>query len=433
MGFLSKRVVSCITFAILSAVGALCIPQVIAAQDVRGTVRDAASRSPVSGAFVELLSSSGERAVATVANEGGAFALRAPNSGEFSLRVERIGYAPWTSRVFQVPMTGTTLDIEMELRPIALVELAVTAAGQCPGELEELLEARAFYDQAIEALQPLVWAEARDLHVFQVVVSESGPDKAPGGQVVTAELLDRLPPPDRPRKVAGKDGPRYAVLPAPPDTVLLRQPIATAEPHLLDAFGFVQPWDIGLQYLAPTPATLASAEFRASHCFSVRRHPSEPWMGLGFQPLPGREVPDVEGTLWLDEDSNPRRIEFAFTRLREALDEHEVPLLRAHIRERVGQVPTMAGFRLVLGGISMEGDWGGQLDFEQLSQGLWITRRWELRVPILWYELTWFRGSHPEVTGRPIAMERRRSGRVTAVLAPSSVSDTITPPDHDRD
>lgn len=229
---------------------------------------------------------------------------------------------------------------------------------------------------------------------------------------------------------SASDRQAYVVLPAPPDTVLVRQPLVSLDARYLAQLGFVQPWaDVGLRYFAPTAATLVSQPFRETHCFSVARSDETGEIGLEFAPLPDRNAADVEGVLWLNENGDPRLVEFRFTHLEELLRRHEVPALTTMIRDRVRSLRSGADARVSFGRTVMDGEFGGELEFEKLDAGIWITRHWELRIPIMWHTATWTRGANSrilEVSGQPVALERRRRGTVTAVLAPEAIADDST-------
>jgi len=401
----------------------------LAAQDIHGVVVDEGTMAEISGALVELFGADGERIQAQVSSAAGTFVFLSDAPGVYRLRVERIGYTTWTSDEFHLGTTPMWMRLEIAIDPVELPEINVSSATTCPGTIEDHLAARALYDRVISALEPLVWAEDRSLLVFQVEVTESGPERAPGGQRLTVELLQRLPPLDRPRLDPRRPGDpdAYVVLPAPPDTLMLRRPIISADPRILGQVGYVQPWSgIGLRYFPPTASSVLSVGFRSTHCFQVRENPEETWTGLAFTPLPSRDVPDVEGVIWLGEDGGAREIEFAFTRLEQVLEEYEMPIIREHLRERVRGVPRMDGARVLLSGVDMKGAFGGRLRFEKLDAGWWITREWEMRIPVLWYSVTWEYGSSPKITGNAIAMERVRHGTVMAVLAPQEVADSLS-------
>jgi hypothetical protein len=106
-------------------------------------------------------------------------------------------------------------------------------------------------------------------------------------------------------------------------------------------------------FIAPDATVLLSEEFLDGHCFRVvpGRGAEAGLVGLAFEPVRGRRLPDVSGTLWLDPASaDLRSMEFAYTGLPEyAYDEGEV--------------------------------WGGRMEFARTAAGAWMVNRWTLRLP----------------------------------------------------
>jgi hypothetical protein len=106
-------------------------------------------------------------------------------------------------------------------------------------------------------------------------------------------------------------------------------------------------------FIAPDATVLLSEEFLDGHCFRVGagRGAEAGLVGLEFQPVRGRRLPDVSGTLWLDPASaDLRSMEFAYTGLPDyAYDEGEV--------------------------------WGGRMEFARTAAGAWMVNRWMLRLP----------------------------------------------------
>jgi len=104
---------------------------------------------------------------------------------------------------------------------------------------------------------------------------------------------------------------------------------------------------------APDAAVVLSESFADQHCFAVRqgRGDREGLIGLGFEPAPGRDLPDIEGVLWLDmETAELRDLEFRYKRL-------PLPV--------------------------WDDDIGGDVEFERLPSGAWIVSRWSIRSPIV--------------------------------------------------
>ena len=79
-----------LAFMVLVALGA---PTELKPQAVLGTVVDAGSREPVPQAHVVLLDTDLNAVSGVLSDDRGAFFVRAPRPGTYSLRVERIGFA----------------------------------------------------------------------------------------------------------------------------------------------------------------------------------------------------------------------------------------------------------------------------------------------------------------------------------------------------
>jgi hypothetical protein len=104
-------------------------------------------------------------------------------------------------------------------------------------------------------------------------------------------------------------------------------------------------------YHAPDATVLLSDTFLADHCFSVatdvRKRPG--MIGLSFEPIPRRPVPDIRGTMWLDAETFQLRVvDYRYTRLP-----------RSYSDDRIG----------------------GEVWIAALPSGAWIVRRWHIRMP----------------------------------------------------
>ncbi len=103
-------------------------------------------------------------------------------------------------------------------------------------------------------------------------------------------------------------------------------------------------------FYAPDAAALLSDAFVDHHCVRLQAG-EEGMIGLAFEPVPGRRVPDIRGTMWLDRaTAELRRMEYQYTGLR-------------------GRRPSDEA--------------GGTLEFRRLPDGGWIVNRWRIRVPLL--------------------------------------------------
>jgi hypothetical protein len=95
---------------------------------------------------------------------------------------------------------------------------------------------------------------------------------------------------------------------------------------------------------------LVSEAFLDRHCFRVRRNVRRGLIGLAFEPVFDRVVPDVRGVLWLDTaEVALRSLEFRYVGLPRWAPE-------AHV--------------------------GGRVEFDRLPGGAWFMRSWWMRAPI---------------------------------------------------
>jgi hypothetical protein len=109
----------------------------------------------------------------------------------------------------------------------------------------------------------------------------------------------------------------------------------------------------GQVFFAPDESILLSDEFLARHCLSIDTHQAadDSLFGVAFAPAPGRQAPDIRGTVWLDRSSHGlRRVEFEYVGL-----------------DRATRVRP----------------WGGEVVFASLPSGEWFVSEWGLRLPVM--------------------------------------------------
>ena len=125
----------------------------------------------------------------------------------------------------------------------------------------------------------------------------------------------------------------------------------------LDQFGFMVEEDPGqYRYYAPAPRTLRSGTFFDTHCLRLRPGASAGrpgWIGVSFRPAPGRRLPEVAGTLWLDRDrARLRRLDFRYVNL----------------------------------GFPDAPELDGRVEFLRLPSNRWIIESWFTQIPRLSFE-----------------------------------------------
>jgi hypothetical protein len=349
---------------------------------------------------VVLLDASGKTLRQTLTGDDGAFVLEAPRPGSYAIRVERMGY-----RVWSFPGVGLSAGEEQVVRfaipvePIPLEGLEALGTSECPADPAERAAGYALYEEARGGLRAVVEGETRPGYLFVMQLVREGVDTTETWRITRRKTyrVDTI-------------------------TVVTPKPLASLTPEELARDGYASRDSEGTShYYAPTADVLLSDEFLATHCLGVAARDDPPWTGFTFTPMPGREVPDVAGVLWLDRASRePRRLEFQYTRLREFVTQYELALLRAIYRERLGP-----GWNIGISQIEMEErDFGGALSFDRLRDGSWITRSWEIRLAFVTAGTGDYGSGQALIVPRARAL--RQTGTVVAVLAqPADTSSAI--------
>src|SRR3954466_4923056 len=135
---------------------ALAMSAVAGAQDLRGTVTDSATRSPLSGVVISLLDGRGRVLSRAISNENGLYRA-APTGGANAVSTLRIGFRPQT-----VPYDGgARLDLMMTPIPPLLEPVTVRAATNCPRRSDRL-QALSLLQQARAGLLATVTARKTD-------------------------------------------------------------------------------------------------------------------------------------------------------------------------------------------------------------------------------------------------------------------------------
>ncbi len=303
-------------------------PTAASAQAVRGQLVDSESLSPVEGAMVWLVDSQGVRAAGYLSNAAGRFLLRAPSPGQYHLRVERIGFATVESSVMTLE-ADLVVDYRMEMvqEAIPLDELVVEGEQQCVIRPEVGLQSALLWEEARKALTRADWTDDQQAYRYRIVNYDRDLD---------VETL----------RVSGEER-RYT-------RGVARTPVRSLPGEDLAENGYIRPTPANSwNFFAPDANAFLSDPFLDTHCFNLvqRFEGGEELIGLAFEPVRRREVPDIAGTLWLDrETAHLRYLEFRYTRLPWTIRDSRI---------------------------------GGRIDFEGLPNGAWIVRRWYIRMPVV--------------------------------------------------
>jgi hypothetical protein len=295
----------------------------IDAQQIDLQLREEGSLAPVAGALVRLLGDSGAVTQA-LTNAQGRITLRAPVPGTYRVRIDRIGWVGMTTPAFDLA-AGETRRTELILisTRLELPGLEVRVESRCGGRTEE------------GTLATALWSEIEKALTASVITQDGG-----ALPLLVREFRREL---TRDARVERE----YVI-----HTALIRgRPYVTLPPATLARAGFVViDQRDSVSYAAPDAHLLLSDEFVSTHCFRAVEG-DEGLVGLAFEPVPGRRVIDVSGTLWVDREAQELRLlEFTYTNLPKLLE--------------------TAGL-------------GGRVEYSRLVSGEWIVRYWHIRTPVL--------------------------------------------------
>lgn len=301
-------------------------------QSVRGTVSRGGLR--VEGALVLLVDSTQHVVARSVTREDGSYALSAPRTGRYAVRVLRIGWAPTTAGpVLLGDGAPAGLDLSLTGLPVRIAALRIEDRAPCQVRPDSDAVAFRLWDEARKAL---LTASLTEHERFTMRTTSSWRTLDATGERVLADSSQVR-------------------------TVPTVKPFASLPADSLAAAGYVQRNALGeLLFWAPDAEVLLSESFASSHCLRAERAPADTgpmarWVGIAFQPSgAARGVADVAGVLWMDRaTAELRRLDFRYVNVPD--------LARAAERARAG----------------------GQVEFLRLPAGGWIVPRWSIRHPVV--------------------------------------------------
>jgi len=300
----------------------------LAAQVVHGTVSLPDSTTPLPGVIVTATDARGATAARALSGARGEFTLRMAATGQYSLKVLRIGFRPTQGPLLSVGTDAIDgVHIVFAADPVSLAAINVRDRSTC----------RVNADTGL--LVTRVWEEARKA----MLTTQLSTSEAP----LFAEWIEYDRTLDSTARLVREQHVHTA---RNPTTHAFR----SRPPEVLDSTGYVVADSGGITYYAPDATVLLSESFAAGHCFRFESsRDREPGLvGIAFQPSrERREIREIEGTLWLDKASAElRRLDFRYTNLPD--------------------VTRAAGA-------------GGIVEFLRLADGNWIISRWSARMPRL--------------------------------------------------
>lgn len=302
---------------------------------VVGAVVERSTAEPIHGVFVGLMDPTGRRVAGVLTDQTGIFRLRAPASGPYTLRADRIGFGAAESPLLEVGAGTVTYRFELDSRPIQIEGVtADVASRQCRVRPEDGSRLHGIWERVRVALDVAVWTDQSGYLRSHQRTYERWTDP------VSGRIQDEV---EWGRTRTGRVG------------------FATAPAQELMADGFVWPDGDGYVFHGLDAATILSDDFLDAHCFQLRApgRGQEGLVGLAFEPVRGRTQPGVHGVLWLDaESSELRSLEYGYT----------------WVPWRLPPEP-----------------FGGETAFRRLPSGAWIVERWSIRMPQIEREVptTW--------------------------------------------
>lgn len=350
--------------------------QAARAQEIHGRIVAESSGEPIQGALVSLRDTAGVRRATGFSGPDGGMVVGAPRPGTYRLRVERIGYRTWTSPPLEVA-SGETLrrTFRVAVRPVRLADLEVTGERTCGTPRDEGEIVARVWEEASKALDAARVGDAKGLYRFRV------------------RAYDRKLDADASR-VVEEESRTY--------TARINQPFMSPPADELARDGYIEGSVMeGRTYYAPDVSALLSDTFFGTHCFRVERDEDAGLLGLRFEPAPGRDLPEIAGTLWVEERTAELR----------SLD-----------------------YRYVNFGVDVDGETGGgRLEFRPLPSGAWVIQRWWIRMPRLAAERAWwgqeggysFQVQSMSETGRVITQIHSPEGELLYDLEQATLTGTV--------
>jgi hypothetical protein len=298
-----------------------------ASQVARGTVTERGSGVAIPGVLVSLVDEGGRTTSTVFTDEKGNYDISAPSAGRYAIEAKRIGVRQKRGATFSLA-AGETHREDVVLDPVIslLSGMKVEGRSKCvarPGD---------------DARTATLWENARAALTATVLTS-----RKPISGMITRFTRERDPDDGR---ILNADHHN-----AHGD---MSRPFVSIPVDRLSREGYVVPRDDGsTDYYAPDADALLSDEFLRDHCFRIVPGGSERvrMVGLGFEPVKGRKVADIEGVLWMDAaTAELESIEFTY---------RSIPKMR------------------------IDRKFGGLVRFSRLPSGHWIVSAWVIRMPIM--------------------------------------------------
>ena len=308
------------------------------AQELRGTVRDSASRQAISGVVLTLLDANGAVLGRNITNERGEFRV-VLSPGIQRVRFIRIGFRPREAAVPSAANGTANLDVSMRALPTMLEAVRVSANAKCPRRDDSEI-ALALLEQARAGLLATVVArDANPAAIVRLAFDRKLDDDHIISQTVRVDSV-----------AAGAKS--FSAVLAVADFV---------------SRGFMSDSAGSQVFYGPDAEILLDERFSANYCFRIadaeRSRPTQ--VGLAFSVAQKQRTRvDIDGTLWVDTAARALRdVEYRY----QGLD------------ARTNSVRP-----------------GGRISFREMPNGVVLIDRWTMRLPTIQRDYVMV-GSHEQV------------------------------------
>lgn len=313
------------------------------AQTVRGTVITPDS-ALVPGVIVTLLDSTRTPVARALADDGGAFTMRAPAPGTYRIEAKRLAFRPTLDEPIVLHEGKALLHILMLTgAPVQLATVRVTADQQCDARLDSASAAFAVWEEARKALrasQLTRLTRAYKVDVTTFVRRQSAAEQ------------------------------RWRVTDSATRAGMPLRPFTSKPAEELAERGYLTRGANREVFHAPDEDVLLSESFAATHCLRILPDSAgHNGVRLGFAPVPGRRQTDIAGVLTIDRaTSELRRLDFSYVHL-----------------------PVM----------DVVGAPGGEIVFRRLPEGSWLIEQWAIWLPVVELRTEYPSISSPPTRGMP--------------------------------
>lgn len=312
-------------FLALALAALVLAPAAVDAQSILVEVRSQDTGEAIRGAFATLLSEDGESIRSALTNASGRYLFVIARPGTYRVRVEMMGRETETSSPFLLDTDRNLVHrVGLSTKAISVEGFEVNGERVCRVRPFEATTTATVWEEARKALEVTAWGERVGAFRYRI-------------ERHTRDL-------DREAQAVESEGRRSA-------TGYYYHPFESRPADVLAREGFVQESPDGDIYYAPDAQVLLSNEFLDTHCMGLMapEDPESGVVGVAFEPVPGRRVPDIRGTFWVDRQTGElKSLDFSYANLD----------------------PSIQDVRI-----------GGDVDFLRLPDGHWIVQDWRIRMP----------------------------------------------------